>query len=133
MTSFLADILNVDRSLCQESQNIEFVSIGLLQLQIFKLKWPNINTGRLQDLTQKAAISMLFLILVSCLRYPEMYGCQLFNTIGITSFRPLELTLYTKHRLKIKSINFLQFTPFGIFHPKVPSKYKTKNIKAFYI
>ena len=133
MTSFLADILNVDRSLCQESQNIEFVSIGLLQLQIFKLKWPNINTGRLQDLTQKAAISMLFLILVSCLRCPEIYGCQLFNASGITSFRPLELTLYTKHRLKVKSINYLQFTPFGIIHPKVPSKHKTKNIKAFYI
>jgi len=31
------------------------------------------------------------------------------------------------------SANYLQFTPFWIFHPKVPSKHKTKNIKAFYI
>jgi len=51
----------------------------------------------------------------------------------ITSFQPLELTLCTKHRLKIKSVNYLQFTSFCIFHPKVPSKHKTKNIKAFYI
>ena len=51
----------------------------------------------------------------------------------ITSFQPLELTLCTKHRLKIKSANYLQFTSFCIFHPKVPSKHKTKNIKAFYI
>jgi hypothetical protein len=53
--------------------------------------------------------------------------------IRITSFRPLELTLCIKHRLNIKSANCLQFTPFCIFHPKVPSKHKTKNIKAFYI
>ena len=56
-----------------------------------------------------------------------------FNATGITSFQPLELTLCTKHRLKVKSANYLQFTPFCIFHPKVPSKHKTKNIKAFYI
>jgi len=76
---------------------------------------------------------MLFLILCSFLRFPERYGCQLFNAIGITSFRPVELTLCTKHRLKVKSANYLQFTPFGIFHPKVPSKHKTKNIKILYI
>jgi hypothetical protein len=52
---------------------------------------------------------------------------------GITSFRPLELALCTKHRLNIKSANYLQFTPFCIFHPKVPSKHKIRNIKAFYI
>jgi hypothetical protein len=34
---------------------------------------------------------------------------------------------------KVKSANYLQFTPFCIFHPKVPSKHKTKNIMAFYI
>jgi hypothetical protein len=39
------------------------------------LEWPKINTGRLWDLTLKAAISMLFLILFSCLRFPERYGC----------------------------------------------------------
>jgi hypothetical protein len=51
---------------------------------------------------------------------------------GITSFRLLELTLCTKHRLRVKSANYLQFTLFCIFHPKVPSKHKTKNIKALY-
>ena len=133
MTSFLAEILSVYITLSHESNKIEFASIGLLQLQIFKLEWPKVNTGRLRDLTLKAAISMLFLILFSCLRCPERYGCYLFNATGITSFQPLELTLCTKHRLKVKSANYLQFTPFCIFHPKVPSKHKTKNIKAFYI
>ena len=76
---------------------------------------------------------MLFLILFSCIRCLERYGCYLFNATWITSFQPLELTLCTKHRLKVKSANYLQFTPFCIFHPKVPSKHKTKNIKAFYI
>ena len=133
MTSFLAAILSVYITLSHESNKIEFASIGLLQLQIFKLEWPKVNTGRLRDLTLKAAISMLFLILFSCLRCPERYGCYLFNSTGITSFQPLELTLCTKHRLKVKSAYYLQFTPFCIFHPKVPSKHKTKNIKAFYI
>jgi len=65
--------------------------------------------------------------------FPERYGCWLFNSARITSFRPIELTFCTKHQLKVKSANYLQFTPFCIFHPKVPSKHKTKNIKAFYI
>ena len=132
MTYFLAEIWSY-RPLSQESKTIEFSSIGLLQLQIFKSEWPKVKTGRLQDLTLKAAISMLFLILFSCLRCPERYGCQLFNATGITSFQPLELMLCTKHRLKVKSANYLQFTPFCIFHPKVSSKHKIKNIKAFYI
>ena len=133
MTLFLAEICRVYRHQSQESKTIEFESIGLLQLQIFKLKWPKVNTSRLRDLTLKAAISIIFLILFSCLRFTERYGCQLFNTTGINSFRPLELTLCTKHRLKVKSANYLQLSPFCIFHPKVPSKHKTKNIKAFYI
>ena len=133
MTSFLAEIWRVYIPLSHESKNIKFASIGLLQLHIFKLEWLKVNTGRLRDLTLKAAISMLFLILFSCLRCPERYGCQLFNITRITSFQPLELTLCTKHRLKVKSANYLQFTPFCIFDPKVPSKHKTKNIKAFYI
>ena len=132
MTSFLAEILSVYINLSHESNKIEFASIGLLQLQIFKSEWPKVNTSRLQDLTLKAAISLLFLILFSCLRCPERYGCYLFNSTGITSFQPLELTLCTKHRLRVKSANYLQFTPFCIFHLKVPSKHKTKNIKAFY-
>jgi hypothetical protein len=57
----------------------------------------------------------------------------LFSATGITSFWPLELTLCTKHRLNAKSANYLQFTPFYIFHPKVSSKHKIRNIKAFYI
>jgi len=133
MTSFFAAIWSVYRPLIQESKTIYFASIGLRYLQIFKLEWPKVNTGRLRDLTLKNAISMLFLILFSCLRCPERYGCYLFNSTGITSFQPLELTLCTKHRLKVKSLNYLQFTPFCIFHPKMPSKHKTKNIKPLYI
>ena len=131
MTYVLAEIWRVYSLLSQESKTIQFASIGLLQLQIFKLEWLKVNTGKLRDLTLKAAISMLFLILFSCLRYTERYGCQLFNATGITSFRPLELTLCTKHRLKVKSANYLQFTHFYIFHPKVPSKHKTKNMWHF--
>jgi hypothetical protein len=63
MKSFLATIWSVDRSLSQESKKIKFASIGLLQLQIFNFKWPNVNIGRMRDLTLKAAISMLFLFL----------------------------------------------------------------------
>ena len=133
MSSFSADIWQADRSSSQESKKIEFASIGLLQLQIFKLEWAQVNTGRLRDLTLKTVISMLFLILFSCLRCTERYGCQIFNATRITSFQPPKLTLCTKHRLKVKSANYLQFTPFCIFHPKVPSKHKIKNIKAFYI
>ena len=132
MTSFLAANLSVYRTVSQESKTIEFTSIELLQLQIFKLEWSKVNTSRLRDLTLKAAISMIFLILFSCLRFPERYGCYRFSATGITSFQPLELTLYTKHRLNVKSASYLQFTPFCIFHLKVPSKHKTKNIKAFY-
>jgi hypothetical protein len=69
----------------------------------------------------------------SFLRFIERYGCYLSNSTRITSFQSLELTLCTKHRLKVKSANYLQFTPFCIFHPKVPSKHKTTNIKVFYI
>ena len=74
-----------------------------------------------------------FSFYISCMTFPERYGCYLFNATRITSFLYLELTLCTKYRLNIKSANYLQFTPFCIFHPKVPSKHKTKNIKAFYI
>ena len=125
MTSFLAEIWSIDKPLSQESNKIEFASIGNLQILIFKLEFPKVNIGRLRDLTLKVAISMLFLILFSCLRFPERYGCQLFNAIGITSFRPLELTLCTKHLLKVKSANYLQFTPF--LH--LSSKSAFKNIK----
>ena len=132
MTSVLADIWSVYRYLSKESKTIEFASIGLLKLQILNFESVKVNIGRLRDLTLKAAISMLFLVLLSCLRCPEKYGCQLFNAIRITLFRSLELTFCTEHRLKVKYANYLQFTLFCIFHPKIPSKHKT-NIKTFYI
>ena len=74
-----------------------------------------------------------FFFYFSYLKFPERYGCYIFNSTGITSFRPLELTLCTKHRLNIKFASYLQFTHFCIFNPKVHLKHKTKNIKAFYI
>ena len=64
--------------------------------------------------------------------FPEIYGCYILNATGINSFRSLELPLCTKHRLEVKCVNQLQLPPFCIFHPKIPSKHKTKNIKAFY-
>ena len=107
MISFFAELWIFDRFLSPKSKKIEFASIGLLQLQIFNSEWPNVNTSRLRDQTLKAGNSMLFLILFSCIRFPERYGCQFFNATGITSFRPLEFTLCTKHRLKVKSANYL--------------------------
>ena len=127
MTSFLAELLRDYSNVSQESNKIEFASIGLLQLQLFKSEWPKVNTGILRDLTLKAVIFMIFLILFYFLRCPERYGCQLFSATGIISFRSLELTLCTKHRLNVKSASYLQFTHFCIFHPKVPSKHKKKK------
>jgi hypothetical protein len=69
----------------------------------------------------------------SCHIRIERYECYIFNSTRITSFRPLELKLCTKHRSEIKSVNYLQFTFFLILHPKVSLKHKTKNIKIFYI
>ena len=63
MTSFLAEIWSVDRSLNQESKKIEFASIRLLQLQILNFEWPKVNTGRMRDLTLQDVISMIFLLL----------------------------------------------------------------------
>ena len=132
MRSFFAEVKYVDSSLCQESKKIDFASNRLSQLKIFKSEWPKVNTGILQDLTLKAAISMLLLFFYfSCLRSPERYGSQLSNATRITSFQPLELTLCTKHRLKVKYANYLQFTPFCIFHPKVPSKHKQRISRHF--
>jgi hypothetical protein len=47
MTFLLGEILNVDRSLSQESKKIDFASIGLLQLQILNFEWPKVNIGRM--------------------------------------------------------------------------------------
>ena len=63
MTSFLAEIWSVDRSLNQESRKIQFASIGLLQLQILNFEWPKVNIGRMRDLTLQDVISMIFLFL----------------------------------------------------------------------
>jgi hypothetical protein len=74
-----------------------------------------------------------FFFYFSCHICIEIYGCYLSNATGITSFRCLELKLYTKHRVEVNSTNYFQFTSFWILHPKVPSKHKTKNINALYI
>jgi len=74
------------------------------------------------------SVFLFFLTLIS----RKVWMTSLSIATGITSFRLLELTLCTKHRLRVKSANYLQFTLFCIFHPKVPSKHKTKNIKALY-
>ena len=63
MTSFLADIWSVYRSLSKESKTIEFPSIGLRKLQILNFEWEKVNIGRLRDLTLKDVISMIFLFL----------------------------------------------------------------------
>jgi hypothetical protein len=76
------------------------------------------------------ALSLFIFISHICI---ERYGCYLSNATRSTLFRPLELKLCTKHRLEVKSVNYLKFTFVLILHPKVPSKHKTKNIKAFYI
>ena len=86
MTSSLADIWSVDRYFSQECKKIKFASNGLLQLKIFKSECPKVNTSRLRDLTLKAVISILFLILFSCLRCPERYGCQLFMPLESLHF-----------------------------------------------
>ena len=59
----------------------------------------------------------------SWLRFTKRYGCFLSNSTGITSFQLLELTLCTKHRPNIKSVNYLQFTPF--LHLSSKSAFKT--------
>ena len=63
MTSFLAEIWSVYRSLSKESNKIEFASIGLLKHQILNFEWAKVNIGRLRDLTLKDVISMIFLFL----------------------------------------------------------------------
>ena len=62
-TSFGSEIWRVYGYLSPESTKIEFASIGLIYLQILNFQWRKVNIGRLQDLTLKAAIFMLFLIL----------------------------------------------------------------------
>ena len=64
MSSFFTEIWQADRSSSQESKTIEFASNGLLQLKIFKSEWTKVNIGRMQDLSLKAAISMVFLFFI---------------------------------------------------------------------
>jgi hypothetical protein len=63
MTSFLAEIWTVCKSLSQESKTIKFESNGCLQLHIFNLECTKVNTSRMRVLTLKTVISMIFLIL----------------------------------------------------------------------
>ena len=72
MTSFLAEIWSVYRSLSEESKTIEFASIGLLKLQILNFEWAKVNIGRLRDLTLK---DVSFSFYFSCITFPERYGC----------------------------------------------------------
>ena len=107
MTSFLAEIWSVDRSLNQESMKIEFASIGLLQLQILNFEWPKVNTGRMRDLTLQDVISMIFLLLfflhyVSRKVWMLSFQCHWNHFISIS-----RASLCTKHRLNIKSVNQL--------------------------
>jgi hypothetical protein len=44
----------------QNNKKIEFVLNGLLQLNIVKSEWPKVKTGRMQDMSLKAAISIPF-------------------------------------------------------------------------
>jgi len=115
MTSFMAEIWSVCRNLSQESKTIEFI-INWISIAPDIEFW--MDKGQHW---QNASF--------------DFEGCDfhaLSNATGITSFWLLELTLCTKHRLRVKSANYLQFTPFCIFHLRVPSKHKTKNIKTFY-
>jgi hypothetical protein len=52
----------------------------------------------------------------SCHIRIERYECYISNATRISSFRPLELKLCTKHRSEIKSVNYLQFISFWILH-----------------
>jgi hypothetical protein len=71
MTSFLAELWSVDRSLSQESNKIEFASIGLLQLQILNFEWPKVNIGRMRDLTLQDVISMISLFIFLALNFQK--------------------------------------------------------------
>jgi len=132
MTSFLAEIWSVCRHLSQDPKKL-----SLHQLDIYSSRYWILN-GKRSTLAEcefwlwRMWFPCSLYFYFSWLRFTESYGCYLSNATGITSFRLLELTLCTKHRLRVKSANYLQFTPFCIFHLKVPSKHKTKNIKAFY-
>jgi hypothetical protein len=132
MTSFLAKIWSVDRSFSQESKTNLFcinwtsvdpdIQVGMAKCQHWQIARFDFEGFDFHALSY----------CISCLICLERYGYYLFNVTGITSFWSLKLTLCTKHWLTVKFANYLQFTSFCIFHPKVPSKHKTKNIKAFY-
>ena len=63
MSLFSMEIWQVDRSSSKKSKTIEFASNGFLQLKIFKLEWSKVNISRMQGLTLKTVISMLFFFL----------------------------------------------------------------------
>ena len=133
MTSFVAESLSVDRSLSQESNKIKFASIGLLQLQILNFEWAKVNTGRMRDLTLQDVISMIFLFLfflhyICKMVWMLAFQCHWNHFISISRTHAVHKTLTERQICQLPSIY-----SFYIFHPKVPSKHKTKNIKTFYI
>ena len=71
MTSFLAAIWSVDRSLNQASKKIEFESIRLLQLQILNFEWTKVNTGKMRDLTLQDVISIISLFIFLALHFQK--------------------------------------------------------------
>jgi hypothetical protein len=68
-----------------------------------------------------------------CLICTERYGCYLSITTRITFFRPLELMLYTKHRLKVKSTNYLNLLIFAYFIQNYLQNIKKKYQGILYI
>jgi hypothetical protein len=133
MTSCLAEIWKFYRPLSQESKNIELHQLDFCSSRYLILNGQRSTLVECEIWLWRMWFPWSLSFYFSCIKFPERYGCLLFSATGITSFWPLELTLCTKHRLNAKSANYLQFTPFYIFHPKVSSKHKIRNIKAFYI
>jgi hypothetical protein len=76
----------------------------------------------MRDLSLKAVISILFLFLFFLAYMYRKVWMLAFNVTRITSFLPLDLKLYTKYRLEVKSanvrhglehsLNYLQFMSF---------------------
>ena len=121
MTFFLVEIWSVDRTLSQKSKNIKFAPIGCLQLHIFNFEWTKVNTGRMRDLTLKAAISMLFLILfffpyISRKVWMLTFLCHWNHFILTFKTHALHITLIEHQICQLPSIySFLHFSSKSAF------------------
>jgi hypothetical protein len=91
--------------------------LSLHQMDFCSSRYSSVN-GRRSTLAEweiwlwRLRFPCSFFFYFPCHIFIERYGCWLSNATEITSFRPLELKLCTKHRLKVKSVNYLQFTSF---------------------